>query len=73
MGYIDTDCGRVDVDNKFTFKIEVNSDLNIVEAQLDRIIEKLNRVNNALNDVQAVFAGNESMLPPPMVRLPDDN
>lgn len=73
MAYIDTDCGRVEVGDKTTFKIEINSDLNIVEAQLDRILEKLNRVNNALNEIQTIFVGNEAMMPPPMVRLPDDN
>lgn len=48
------------------YKIEVETNLDEVEEQLDRIIAKLQTVNVLLNDVQAAFVGNEA---PPMVQL----
>lgn len=48
------------------YKIEVETNLDEVEEQLDRIIAKLQTVNVLLNDVQAAFVGNEV---PPMVQL----
>lgn len=54
-------------------KLTVETNLDEVEEQLDRINNKLNtaiakleKVNVLLNDVQAVFIGNEE---PPMVQL----
>ena len=48
------------------YKIEVETNLDEVEEQLDRIIAKLQTVNVLLNDAQAMFVGNEA---PPMVQL----
>lgn len=46
--------------------ITINTNLGEIEAQLDRIIAKLEKVNVLLNEVQSVFVGNEA---PPMVQL----
>lgn len=54
--------------NKYAgeIRLEVKTNLDEVEEQLDRIIAKLQTVNVLLNDVQAMFVGNEA---PPMVQL----
>lgn len=71
--YIDTDCGRVDTTPKktHTMSIIVDTNLDEVEAQLDRINEKMLRINAYLNDIQAVFGCTNDLLGPPMTKVPD--
>lgn len=53
---------QVDENNEAKYKITVDTNLDEVEAQLQRIEASLGRINNLVNEVQAIFSGNEEPL-----------
>ena len=50
--------------------IQIDTNLNEIEEQCDRVICKLEKITSLMCDVQAMMFGNESQ--PPIVKVPMD-